>query len=157
MAIEIERKFLIDQTKWAAVPKGEGIAMKQGYLVIQHDRTIRIRIADQKAFLTIKGKTSQISRPEFEYEIPVGEANQMLELMAGNIIEKKRFKIKHDQHIWEVDVFEGDNDGLFVAEIELSSENEAFTIPNWVTTEVSDDKRYYNAHLTTNPYKNWRN
>ena len=153
MAIEIERKFLIDHPpleRW-----GEGTKIRQGYLARGVQATARVRVAGDQGWLTIKGKTTGISRPEFEYSIPVTEAYELLELCEGGIIEKRRWRVSHHGHVWEVDVFEGDNLGLMIAEIELSHEREAFEVPPWVRDEVSDDPRYFNGYLSRVPYQSW--
>jgi len=153
MALEIERKFLVDQTKW--IPEEKGIRMVQAYLSIDPLPTVRVRIAGEKAYLTIKGRSETISRPEFEYEIPVDDALDMLKLAISNPVEKIRHKIQHEGSLWEVDVFFGRNEGLIIAEIELKSENQYFSRPDWVSEEVSADRRYYNSYLSQHPYQEW--
>jgi CYTH domain-containing protein len=153
--LEIERKFLVKKDLWEKVAKPEGTKIIQGYLFSDEDKTIRVRIHGYIAFLTIKGKTIGFSRPEFEYEIPIDEAMLILNEMTGNKIEKSRFEILHQEKLWEVDVFEGRNKGLILAEIELQSENEIFHFPGWIGDEVTSDKRYYNAYLSKNPYETW--
>jgi adenylate cyclase len=140
MGQEIEHKFRVDVSRWR--PQGEGVAIRQGYLSAEKERVVRIRTAGPKAYLTVKG-SGHISRAEFEYEIPLSEAASMLDNLFGG-------------HIWEVDVFHGDNDGLVVAEIELEHEGEAFERPDWVLDEVSSDPRYFNASLSKAPFKTWR-
>jgi adenylate cyclase len=155
MATEIERKFLVssDEYKKLALP----IFYKQGYLSASPSCIVRVRIAGAKAYLTIKGKTKGLTRDEFEYEIPVQEATEMLSKMAlTNIIEKNRYIIEYNGNTWEVDEFLGDNTGLVIAEIELQSEDAAFSKPAWVGKEVSDDGRYFNSSLSQNPYKDWK-
>jgi len=153
MAIEIERKFLVDTNKLPPLPKGKKIT--QGYL-LAHSPSIRIRIADDKSFLTIKGKpTNHISRSEFEYEIPLSDGQELLKECKELIISKIRYEITHQNHLWELDIFEGENEGLVVAEIELEHENEKFILPDWVTVEVSQDKRYTNVNLISNPFCEW--
>lgn len=151
MFLEIERKFLVSgfSTEGLRYKK-----MKQAYLA-KDGCTVRVRIADNKAFLTIKGKTSGFSRAEFEYEIPIDEALEMMNLAIYPPVIKTRYYAKVDGKTWEVDVFEGENEGLVMAEIELSSEEEEFTMPEWATEEVTGDKRYYNSYLAENPYKSW--
>ena len=154
MATEIERKFLVssDEYKKLALP----VYYRQGYLSASPTCVVRVRVAGEKAYLTIKGKTKGLTRDEFEYNIPVDEANEMLSKMAlTNIIEKNRYIIKYVGNNWEVDEFLGDNAGLIVAEIELESEDAPFDKPAWVGKEVSDDGRYFNSGLSQNPYKNW--
>jgi len=155
MGVEIERKFLVDHSKWAHLEKPAGTHYRQGYLVDDQTRTIRIRVAGDKGFITIKGTTNGISRKEFEYEIPADEAAELIENFALSAIDKIRFKIEFAGHLWEVDEFLGDNSGLIMAEIELKYENEEFKKPDWITIEVSDDARYYNSNLSKNPFKNW--
>jgi len=153
MAIEIERKFLVDISKLPPLAKGKKI--KQGYL-LAHSPSIRIRIADDKAYLTIKSKpTNHISRSEFEYEIPLSDGLELLHECKELIISKIRYEITHQNHLWELDIFEGENEGLVVAEIELEDEDEKFYLPDWVLSEVSDDKRYTNANLISKPFCEW--
>lgn len=155
MATEIERKFLVTPG-WT--PPGEGVPYMQGYLQSGTGKaTVRARIAGDKAYLTIKGAQAGISRLEYEYEIPVSDAREMLkELALGSIIEKKRHFIPIGPHLWEVDVFAGENEGLVVAEVELSAEGEEVVLPPWVSREVSDDRRYANASLANHPYSEWK-
>jgi adenylate cyclase len=154
MGIEIERKFLVKNDSWKQFATG-GMACKQGYLVAGKEKTVRVRILGNAAFLTIKGATTGIQRAEFEYEIPVSDAEQMMEL-CGNRIEKTRYLIRHMGMTWEVDVFEGANTGLIMAEIELESEDQVFDWPSWCGEEVSGDRRYYNACLAEHPFINWK-
>ena len=154
MALEIERKYLVDLEKITTLENG--IRIKQGYLSTNKDAVVRVRVKNDKAYLTIKGSNSGIVRLEFEYEIPLNEANEMLEKLCQKpVIDKTRYIINHENHTWEVDVFYGDNDGLVVAEVELSSEDEAINLPLWVKEEVSHDDRYYNSNLMRHPYKDW--
>ncbi|MFA6087000.1 CYTH domain-containing protein [Mucilaginibacter sp.] len=155
MGIEIERKFLVDHEKWQQLIKPQGKAYKQGYLLNDEKRTVRVRVADDVAYITLKGSTTGISRSEFEYTIPVNEGEEILKNMATSFIEKMRYNIDYAGNVWEVDVFTGDNQGLIVAEIELKHENQEFEKPEWVKNEVSDDHRYLNACLSVNPFKNW--
>ncbi|TKG90378.1 CYTH domain-containing protein [Puteibacter caeruleilacunae] len=152
MATEIERKFLINHNK--SIPFGKGVKMVQAYLCADKSRTVRVRIAGDQGFLTIKGPTQGVSRKEFEYEIPVAEAIELLPLCDA-VVEKIRHCISYQGKVWEVDVFSGDNDGLILAEIELSSEDEKFELPEWIGEEVSGDKRYFNSYLSRIPFKNW--
>lgn len=152
MATEIERKFLVVDDDWR---KGPGIEYRQGYLNRDKERTVRVRIAGDKAFLTIKGISIGASRAEFEYAIPLADAAQLLLICDGPLIEKTRYIVQHAGMTWEVDEFHGANDGLIVAEIELQSENQTFEKPAWVGREVTDDKRYYNSNLSIQPYANW--
>ncbi len=154
MGIEIERKFIIDINKLP--PLTNGYTIKQGYIQTEDYTTVRVRIRNKDAFLTIKGKNRGASRLEFEYPIPLQDANDMLEaLCQSSLVEKTRYLVKYEGHIWEVDIFEGRNKGLIVAEVELDSEDEAFKLPNWVTKEVTDDIRYFNSNLVKHPYCDW--
>lgn len=153
MGMEIERKFLLSNDDWR--PLGIPVHYAQGYLVADGERTVRVRVAGTSAFLTIKGKSQGFSRSEFEYEIPVDEALEMLQLCAIPVIEKYRTKILFEGKIWEIDEFEGENKGLIMAEIELKSEDETFVVPPWIGQEVTGDIRYFNSNLAKNPFKNW--
>ena len=152
MATEIERKFLVRGTDWRS---GDPVRFSQGYLNRDKHRTVRVRIAGGKAFLTIKSVTQGATRAEFEYPIPRQDAEQLLKLSDGPIIEKDRYRIDHDGSLWEVDEFLGDNTGLILAEIELQSEEQPFTRPAWLGEEVTHDRRYYNSNLATEPYAKW--
>jgi adenylate cyclase len=153
MATEIERKFLVKGDAWRKAP---GVEYSQGYLCRDRQRTVRVRIAGDRAFLTIKGESKGASRAEFEYEIPVKDAQQLLELSDGPIVQKIRREVEHDGATWEVDEFKGDNDGLVVAEIELRAEDQPFARPPWLGREVTDDPRYFNSNLSSHPYSEWR-
>ncbi len=156
MATEIERKFLVTDESWRNAVSKKSF-FRQGYLTRSDGASVRVRVADGKADLNIKSMTLGISRHEFEYEIPLADAKEMLDkLCLGPKIEKVRYFVEHLGHTWEVDVFEGDNTGLIVAEIELNAENEVFEKPPWAGDEVSDDERYYNVCLVKYPYKNWQ-
>ena len=155
MALEIERKFLVaDGFKPSAAIF---FRISQGYLNSSPERTIRVRIKGEKGFLTVKGLSSEsgASRYEWEKEIPVSEAAELLRLCEPGIIDKTRYLIEADSHTFEVDEFHGENEGLVIAEIELSSEDEAFTKPSWLGEEVTGDARYYNSMLMKHPYKKW--
>jgi adenylate cyclase len=154
MAKEIERKFLIDVEKWGR--QGSPVEMVQAYLVILHDKVIRVRIAGEEAYLTIKGNLKGISRDEFEYSIPVDDAIELLKMGGELRIEKTRYIQHINGKKWEVDVFKGNNNGLVIAEIELESENETIELPDWAIFEVSNDKRYFNFNLAQNPYSTWK-
>ena len=154
MAFEIERKFLVDTTKWA--PTDEGTKLIQAYLGIDPSPTVRIRIAGDKAFLTIKGHPENISRPEFEYEVPVEDAMEMMKLTISEPVEKTRYKTWVEGFMWEVDIFSGKNQGLVMAEIELESEDQEFSRPGWLLQEVSDDRRFYNSYLSGHPFQEWK-
>ncbi len=154
MGIEIECKFLIDETKLPTLKNG--YIIKQGYIQTVDHTTVRIRIRDKEAFLTIKGKSQGASRLEFEYPIPLSDAQEMLSnLCHSSLIEKTRYLVEHKGHTWEVDVFEGSNKGLIVAEIELESKDEDFSLPEWVSEEVTYDARYFNSNLVERPYLGW--
>ena len=154
MGKEIERKFLLNGDAWRSL--GQGTHYRQGYLSTVKERTVRVRTIAGRGYLTIKGVTKGIARAEFEYEIPIEDANALLDdLCERPLIEKVRYKIPHGHHTWEVDEFSGDNTGLIMAEVELDSEDQAFEMPEWIGREVSDDPRYFNANLIANPYRNW--
>jgi CYTH domain-containing protein len=152
VASEIERKFLVQGSGWRA---GAGVRICQCYLNRDKARTVRVRMAGEQAFLTIKGQNRGATRAEFEYEIPVADAEQLLKLSDGPLIEKNRHKVVHEGSMWDVDDFLGDNAGLVVAEIELTSEDQAFARPSWLGKEVTGDSRYYNSNLATHPYSKW--
>lgn len=155
MGIEIERKFLVKDDRWKS-QSSRNVYYRQGYLNDAKACSIRIRVAENKGYLNIKSASLGIFRHEYEYEVPLVEANEMLNAFSlGAVIEKRRFFVEHAGHTWEVDVFEGDNNGLIVAEIELSAEDDVFDLPTWVGDEVSDDPRYYNVCLVKHPYKDW--
>ena len=153
MSKEIERKFLVNKNLFK--PESEYQYIAQGYLSSTPERTVRVRIKNNRGYLTVKGKNTGISRSEFEYEIPEDDAKELLELCEPSIIVKKRYIVNFYGSIWEVDVFEGNNEGLIVAEIELKSEDEHFNKPDWLGKEVSFDKKYYNSNLSKYPYKLW--
>lgn len=155
MGIEIERKFLVHKEIWNKAKKGKSAYLKQGYIVSDPTKTIRIRIADNQGYLTIKGKSTGIARQEFEYEIPKEEASELLQHFTASSLEKIRYTLEYSGKIWEVDEFLGPNEGLIVAEIELKSENENFELPEWIYKEVSGDKKYYNSYLSQFPFKSW--
>jgi adenylate cyclase len=155
MGVEIERKFLVDHEKWGLLNKPEGTHYRQGYILSNAGQTIRVRVSDKQAYLNMKSKVSQVSRKEYEYEIPLADGLEILDAFTKNGTEKVRYRIPFAGKIWEVDVFMGDNSGLIVAEIELKSEDEKFEKPGWVTTEVTDDDRYTNASLAIHPFKDW--
>jgi adenylate cyclase len=157
MGVEIERKFLIDDNKWNKVIKPEGTHYRQGYILADGGRTVRIRVSDTSAFLNLKCKSgsSNISHNEYEYEIPLDDGLEILNKFALSGTEKIRYDISFEGKIWEVDVFLGDNEGLIVAEIELESEDEAFEKPDWITNEVTHQGRYTNAALSKHPFKDW--
>lgn len=154
MGKEIERKFLVAGTAWKSL--GEGTLYRQGYLSTVKERVVRVRTIAERAYLTIKGLSVGLTRTEFEYEIPLTDANLMLdELCERPLIEKTRYLIRHRGLVWEVDEFHGENAGLVLAEVELADESQTPELPPWIGREVSDDPRYYNANLIANPYTRW--
>lgn len=154
MSTEIERKFLVRGDRWKTL--GQGTSIQQGYLSSHPDRIVRVRIDGAAAMLTIKGRTVGMTRGEWEYPIPLADAQSFLaELCEKPLIEKTRYRILDEGMLWEVDEFYGDNAGLVVAEIELESEDQAFSKPDWVGQEVTDDARYFNANLLRYPYSAW--
>ena len=155
MGKEIERKFLINISDVEFV--GSGALIKQGYISTTDNTAVRIRVTGDVAYLTLKGESHGATRSEFEYEIPVEDANEIiLELCSGPIIDKTRYRVEYGSHIWEIDIFHGENDGLVVAEIELENEKEVFDLPGWVTAEVTGEVKYYNSSLLDNPFNQWR-
>lgn len=157
MGIEIERKFVVSPADFSSIVASGVRTIKQGYLANSKEKSVRIRVDDNRGYITVKGKTEGISKAEFEYDILVDEAETMLKTMTdGKLIEKKRYICLVDSKVWEVDVFQGNNQGLIIAEIELKSEDEEITIPDWYGTEVSTDPKYINARLIENPYKSWK-
>jgi adenylate cyclase len=154
VAEEIERKFLVSGEAWRET--AEGTRYRQGFLSTEPERTVRVRVAGPRGSITVKGKNVGARRAEFEYEIPVADAERMLDTLCQRpLIEKIRYTLPVGPHTWEIDVFEGSNAGLVVAEIELSSEDEAFEKPEWVGDEVTEDPRYFNSNLVANPYGTW--
>ncbi len=157
MAKEIEHKFLLANENWRKSIK-KSVKYKQGYLSSQPTSSIRIRLSDTQAWINIKSATIGTERLEFEYEIPVNDAEEIIISLCNKpLIEKIRHFVNNGKHIWEIDEFEGDNEGLIVAEIELSTAGEVFAKPEWLGQEVTRDLRYYNNNLVINPYKKWRN
>lgn len=155
MAQEIERKFLVNHSKWQQIEKPIGNLYRQGYLLTDPTKTIRVRQTTERAFLTIKGLSVGATRPEYEYEIPLNDAKELLDNFSTSELSKIRYEIMYDNKIWEVDEFLGDNAGLLVAEIELETEDEKFNLPSWIDQEVTGQDKYYNSNLTIEPYKNW--
>lgn len=153
MAVEIERKFLVMGEAWRDAP---AVYYSQGYLNREKDRTVRVRIAGDEAFLTVKGVSTGAARAEFEYSIPLWDARDLLALCEQPLIEKYRRKILYEGFIWEVDEFLGENQGLVIAEIELPAEDTPFTKPDWVGEEVTHDSRYFNSALAVSPWCDWR-
>lgn len=153
MGVEIERKFLVTGDQWRNLASGE--LYRQGYIPTV-ESTVRIRVVGDRGFITIKGMSQGISRSEFEYEIPVSDAIQMLDtLCKPPLIEKYRHKIELNDLLWEVDEFLGENRGLIIAEVELQSADQAIDLPDWIGEDVSDDPRYYNSNLTKHPFATW--
>jgi adenylate cyclase len=155
MGVEIERKFLVDHVLWHQTPKPVGTYFRQGYILSDDNKTIRIRVTPEEAFITIKGSTQGISRLEFEYKIPAVDGEELLNNFAVSELVKRRYCIEVAGKTWEVDEFLGTNKGLLVAEIELESEDEKFMLPAWITTEVTGDARYYNSNLAVTPFSEW--
>jgi adenylate cyclase len=153
MPIEIERKFLVTSDVW----KTEAVATQiiQGYLSRDPDRIVRVRLRGEQAFLTVKGRSSGITRSEIEFPIPIESARELLPLCLSPLIEKTRFELCVGSHTWEIDEFGGQSTGLLVAEIELGAEDEEFEMPCWAGLEVSDDHRYTNSYLSEHPFSTW--
>lgn len=156
MAYEIERKFLVKNTDFIKKASSKEYIV-QAFLNLNPERTVRIRIKDDKAFLTVKGISNKegTTRREWEYPIPVSDAKEMLKICEQGVIEKWRYLVSVGNHTYEVDVFEGENNGLIVAEVELDSEDDSFDKSNWLGEEVTGDKRYYNSSLSQHPYSKW--
>ena len=152
MGKEIERKFRVKEDTWRNV---KGTKYRQGYLNSAKERNVRVRTMEDKAYLTIKGIAIGVSRMEFEYEIPLQDAEELLEICEKPLIEKTRYKVQEGGFVWEVDEFFRENQGLIVAELELESEDQEFPKPDWVGEEVTGDPRYFNSNLIKNPYTNW--
>lgn len=154
MAEEIEKKYRVQNDEWRALAKG--ILYRQGYLADVGKSAVRVRVIENQGFLTIKEKRAGIKRLEYEYAIPLQEANEMLEQLCHQpIIEKYRYQIPLENVVWEVDEFLGANAGLIVAEVELESEEQRLSIPSWVGKEITEDQKYYNANLNHYPYSQW--
>ncbi len=154
MGVEIERKFLVSGDQWRQQAT-EGRSLRQGYLGVEADATIRVRTDGFAAWLTIKGKADGLRRAEFEYAIPAADAGVLVALCGRRIVEKTRYRIPRGAHVWEVDEFGGRNAGLVTAEIELSSPDDEFLRPEWLGAEVSNDPRYSNANLAVEPFQEW--
>ncbi|MCU7917412.1 MAG: CYTH domain-containing protein [Candidatus Thiodiazotropha sp. (ex Epidulcina cf. delphinae)] len=155
MPLEIERKYLVINDNWKEHVVSQ-VAIKQGYLATTPKASIRVRLAGEEANLNIKSRTVGLSRSEYEYPILLEDAQEMLDnLVAGAAIDKVRYKVRCGDHLWDLDVFHGANRGLLVAEVELSSEEETFQMPDWAGEEVSTDTRYYNASLVNHPFCDW--
>lgn len=154
--IEIERKFTLKNTNFL-LSVANVFKISQGYLSSLPERTVRVRTKNDKGFITVKGKSSEngTSRFEWEKEIDFKEAIQLLSLCEDFIIEKTRYEVKYENHVFEIDVFSGQNEGLMIAEVEIQSELENVLLPDWVDKEVTGDERYYNAYLSNHPYQSW--
>jgi CYTH domain-containing protein len=153
VSVEIERKFLVHGEDWRT--QASGILYAQGYLAADPERTVRVRIAGHQGYLTIKGASIGCSRPEFEYPIPIADAQELLSLCQLPPIQKFRFTLTFADMIWEVDEFLGSNQGLILAEVELTDANQTIQLPSWVGAEVTGDLRYYNSNLARCPYQEW--
>ncbi len=157
MGVEIERKFLVRHDAWRD-QADQGTLYRQGYLIGSEHASVRVRTEGQQAYLNIKSATLGVRRMEFEYPIPVDDANTLLETLCEKpLIEKIRYRIPQGDLVWEIDEFRGENAGLIVAEIELQSEQQTFSVPDWLGDEVSSDPRYYNVSLVKHPYRDWTN
>ena len=154
MGVEIERKFLVTSDAWRT---GAPTRFTQGYLNRDAESTVRVRVAGEQAWLTVKGKTQGLSRVEYEYPIPLADAQELLKLCKAPLIEKKRWLFTQDEMTWEIDEFMGVSAGLVIAEIELEHEAQTFTLPEWVGKEVSNDTRYFNSNLSKRPFSAWGN
>jgi adenylate cyclase len=155
MIIEIEHKYLVKHERWKEIVPDKIVPIKQAYLSKDPEKTVRIRVAGEKGFITIKGKSVGASRPEYEYEIPLAEATELIHKFCNNLIEKTRHYVLYENKTWEVDVFEGLNTGLIVAEIELNSEDEVYQKPDWIDRDVTTDWRYANSNLIIKPFSTW--
>ena len=155
--LEIERKFLVKGNGYRQQAYGQS-HIKQGYISSSHGRTVRVRIRDERGYLTIKGPSENggLSRYEFEKEITLDEAEQLMKLCEPGIIDKTRYLVKSGKHTFEVDEFFGENEGLVIAEVELGAEDESYEKPDFIGQEVTGDRRYYNSHLRKNPYSSWK-
>ena len=154
MPFEIERKYLVVSDAWREQATGQ--RYRQGYLSVDPRRSVRVRQVDEHGWLTIKGNTSGATRAEYEYEIPVNHAGELLDsLCIHPLIEKTRYRVHYHGLTWEIDEFSGDNAGLVIAEVELESEGQAIDLPDWIGEEVTGDPRYYNASLVNNPFSRW--
>ena len=154
MGIERERKFLVNSNGWR--PAQRAVRFRQGYLATGPPVAVRVRVMESRANINIKRATSDIKREEFEYPIPVEEAEEILNLLCvGHPIEKTRHYVEYEGFLWEIDEFEGENAGLLVAEVEFERENQAIPLPPWIGKEVSSDPRYLNANLALEPYAQW--
>jgi adenylate cyclase len=154
MAVEIERKFLVQGEAWRSL--APGTRYRQGYLVLNAGKTVRVRVAGSQGYLTIKGPTVGLARAEFEYAIPLEDAMAMLDTLCEKpLIEKTRYRIPYAGMLWEVDEFAGENQGLIMAEVELATVDQAIALPPWIGPEVSQDMRYFNSYLVQHPFSQW--
>ena len=153
MPVEIERKFLVNGSEWR---QDDAVRFSQGYLNRDKERTVRVRVAGESATLTVKGINIGAKRAEYEYEIPLSHAEELLKICDGPVLEKNRYIVCCHDVIWEVDEFLGENEGLIVAEVELKSEDQSFDRPDWVGQEVTNDPRYFNSNLCSHPFCKWR-
>lgn len=154
MSVEIERKFLVTKDEYRKL--GKAVFCRQGYLLNKPDCTVRVRVIHDKGFLTVKGAAQGFSRPEFEFEISLSDAEKILnELCSKTLIEKKRYHIELNGFMWHVDEFEGKNKGLVIAEVELQSESQQVVLPDWIGAEVTKDIKYLNANLAKRPFCDW--
>lgn len=155
MGTEIERKFLVNSKKWEALDKPQPLLYRQGYFTTNPGKSIRIRYSGKHSYLTIKSEPANLSRSEFEYEIPDKDALELLDHFCDAELEKYRYNIIHQNKKWEVDVFLKDNKGLIIAEIEIITSDEPVDLPPWIDKEVTGDDKYYNANLVINPFTKW--
>lgn len=155
MPTEIEHKYLVNHTLWQQVVPDASKAVKQGYLSASQVSSVRVRVMGDQGFVTIKGKSTNASRLEYEYEIPLADAEEMLAKFCSQDIIKTRHYVQHGEHMWEVDEFHGLNSGLIVAEVELGSTDEHYELPEWIAENVTTDKRYSNANLVLRPFTTW--
>lgn len=153
MAVEIERRFIVVGDDWRGL--APGVQYRQGYLSVEKERTVRVRVVGDQAWLTLKSNISNVSRHEFEYPVPLADAQTIMGAMCPMVVDKLRHRIEHGGFIWEVDEFFGDNAGLVLAEIELPDESTPFDKPAWIGEEVTEDGRYTNAYLSKTPYSSW--
>ncbi|KMN36387.1 MULTISPECIES: CYTH domain-containing protein [Chromobacterium] len=153
MAVEIERRFVVIGDAWRGL--APGVQYRQGYLSVEKERTVRVRVVGDQAWLTLKSNISNVSRHEFEYPVPLADAQTIMGAMCPMVVDKLRHRIEHGGFIWEVDEFFGENAGLVLAEIELPDESTPFDKPEWIGAEVTEDGRYTNAYLSKNPYSRW--
>lgn len=154
MASEIERKFLVSDDAWN--DGSTGVRIAQGYLSLDPERSVRVRLAGENAWITVKGRTQGLTRAEFEYPIPPADARDLLDICLPSVIDKTRHRIHFGGHLWEIDVFHGANEGLVIAEVELDDESASPELPPWLGAEVSSDFRYFNASLAVSPFSHFK-